>query len=95
MAASSTTSTGFTADLDTAAERVRESGERITAAGRKLTVAYLDGVEKYAAGLARAERKLGEQSQFEVVGNLLSAHADLTEDVVKVGVTSARELIAA
>ena len=36
------------------------------AAGSKVTVAYLDGVERYVAGVTQAERKFGEQSQIEV-----------------------------
>ena len=65
------------------------------AAGRKVTGAYLDGVERYVAGVAKAERKFGEQSQIDVFGQLLNAHASLTEDVVKASVTATRELISA
>jgi hypothetical protein len=93
MAETTTKPNGFVPDLDAAAERVRETNDRIGEAGRKLTIAYLDGVEQYAAGVARAERKLGEQSQFEAVANLLGAHADLTEDLVKASVSATRELI--
>jgi len=84
-----------TPDLDAAAERIREASDRMTAAGRKITGAYLDGVERYVAGVAKAERKLGEQSQIETFGELLNAHANLTEDVVKAGVAATRELISA
>jgi len=82
-------------DLDAVAERIREANERIVAASRKATVAYLDGVERYVAGVVQAERKVGEQSQIEVFGQLLNAHASLTEDVVKAGVAATRELISA
>lgn len=93
MAATSTRNTRFTADVDTAAERIRETNDRLAQAGRKLTTAYLDGVEKYTEDVARAERKLGEQSRVDAVSNLLSAHANLTEDVVKAGVAATRQLI--
>ncbi|HEY3726303.1 MAG TPA: hypothetical protein VGL51_03945 [Solirubrobacteraceae bacterium] len=84
-----------TPDIDAAAERVREANDRITEAGRKVTAAYLDGVERYFTGLAKAERRFGEQTQFEAVGHLVNAHANLTEDVVKASVSATRELISA
>lgn len=97
MATTNTRTNGTTAgpELDAAAERIREANERILAAGRKATVAYLDGVERYIVGAAQAERKVGEQSQIELFGKLLTAHAGFTEDVVKAGVTATRELISA
>jgi hypothetical protein len=82
-------------DFDAASERIREANERLLAAGRMVTGAYLDGVERYVAGVTKAERKFGEQAQIEVFGQLLSAHANLTEDVVKASVTATRELISA
>lgn len=82
-------------DLDAIAERIREANERILAASRKATVAYLDGVERYVTGLTEYERKVGEQSQVEVVASLLGAHAKLTDDVTKASLSVARELIAA
>jgi hypothetical protein len=82
-------------DFDAAAERVREANERISEAGRKATSAYLDGVERYVVGLAEAERKLARQTQFESVGDLLKAHANVTEEVVKAGVAASRGLIRA
>jgi hypothetical protein len=84
-----------TPDLEAASERIREANDRLLAAGRKMTGAYLDGVERYVAGVTKAERKFGEQSQFEVFGQMLNAHAGFTEDVVKAGVTATRELISA
>jgi len=97
MDTSNTRTNGTTAgpDLDAVAERIREANERILAAGRTATVAYLDGVERYVAGVAQAERKVAEQSQIEVFGQLIKAHAGLSEDVVKAGVTVTRELIRA
>jgi hypothetical protein len=90
-----TNSTTAGPDLDAANERIRQANERILAAGRTATVAYLDGVERYVAGFVQAERKAGEQSQIELFGQLLKAHASFTEDVVKAGVTVTRELVSA
>jgi hypothetical protein len=95
MAATTTKSRTFAPDLDAATERAREANDRLTAAGRKVTSAYLDGVEKYVAEFAQFERKLGEQSHVEGVASLLDTHAKLTEDVVTASVSAARELIAA
>jgi hypothetical protein len=81
-------------DLETAAERARETGDKFVEAGRKVTNAYLDGVEKYVHGVAQFQRKLGEQSQLEPLSGVLTAQAKLTEDLTSASVTAARELIA-
>lgn len=95
MAATTSNTRTITPDLDAANERIREANDRIWSAGRKVTNAYLDGVEQYIAGVAKAERKFGEQSQIEPWGQLLTAHANLTEEVVKASVSATRELISA
>ncbi len=81
-------------DLEAATERVREANERFIEAGRKVTSAYLDGVERYVGGLTQFERKLGAQSQVEAVTSLFNAHAKMTDDVTSATVSAARELIA-
>jgi hypothetical protein len=91
----STTTNTVTPDLDAATDRIREANDRIFAAGRKVTAAYLDGVEQYITGYAKAERKFGEQAQIDAVGQLITAHADLTENVVKASVAATRELVTA
>jgi hypothetical protein len=86
---------GFAPDLEAVTERARETNERLTEVGRKITTAYLDGVEKYFDSFADFERKLGRQSQVEAVAAMLDTHAQLTQDVAKAGVGAARELITA
>lgn len=81
-------------DFEAATEQLAQVNERLLEAGRKVTGAYLDGLEKYVGGLAQFERKLGEQSKVEAVTELLGAHAQLTEDITRAGVRAARELIA-
>lgn len=81
-------------DLEAATERVREANERFLEAGRKVTGAYLDGVERYIGGLTQFERKLGSQAQSDAVTSLFNAHAKLTDDVTSASVSAARELIA-
>lgn len=82
-------------DFEAATERAREANERLLGAGRKVSTAYLDGVENYIAGLARFERKVAEQSQVDAVSGLLGAHADVTEEITQVSVSAVRELITA
>jgi hypothetical protein len=82
-------------DFAAAADRARETNERLLETGRKVSSTYLDGVETYISGLVQFERKVGEQSKVEPVASLLGAHAQLTEDVVKASVSAARELITA
>ena len=95
MAATSPKSSTFIPDLEAAIERAQEANERLTEVTRKVTTAYLDGVEKYVADFAQFERKLGEQTKVESVASLLLTHAQLTEDVAKASVSATRELIAA
>ena len=80
-------------DFENAAEQARETGEKFLDAGRKVTTAYLDGVEKYVHGVAQFQRKLGEQSKIEPLSGILTAQAKLTEDLTSANVTAARELI--
>ena len=80
-------------DLEATGQRVREANERFIEAGRKVTSAYLDGVERYVNGLTQFERKVGAQSQVEAVTGLFNAHAKLTDDVTNATVSAARELI--
>ncbi|HTX30829.1 MAG TPA: hypothetical protein VMD09_05555 [Solirubrobacteraceae bacterium] len=82
-------------DLDAMSERVKETNQRWVDASRKLTNAYLDGVDSYVTGFAKAERKFGAQSPVSAFGELLNVHADLTEDVFKASVAATRELISA
>ena len=42
------------------------------ASSRKVTNAYLDGVEKYVHGVAQFQRKLGEQSKLEPFAGVLT-----------------------
>jgi len=82
-------------DLEAATERARETNERFAEVGRKVTGAYLDGVEKYVSGIAQVERRIGKQSHVEAVASLFDTHAKLTEDVTKASVAAARELVTA
>ena len=84
-----------TTDLQAFAKASREANARLLEAGRKTSDAYLDGVETYVAEFTRAERKLGEQTKVESVAAVLGAHADLTDELVRIGVTAAREAVAA
>ena len=93
--ATTTKPDNFIPDFEAATDRAREANERFTQAGRTMTGAYLDGVEKYVDGVAQFERKLGEQSNVEAITSLLDSHAKLTEDVAKTSISATRELIAA
>jgi hypothetical protein len=95
MATSSTKTNTTVPDLEAAAERVREANERLLDASRKISTAYLDGVEKYVSELVQFERKVAEQSQVDGLASVLGAHADLTEEITKASVSTTRELIAA
>jgi hypothetical protein len=95
MATSSTKTTTAVPDFEASTERAREANERLLETGRKVSTAYLDGVENYISGLAQFERKVAEQSQVDAVASLLGAHADVTEEITKASVSAARELITA
>ena len=87
--------TSKTPDLQSVAAYTTEANARLREAGRKTSNAYLDGVEAYLKEFTRAERKLGEQTKVESVAAVLGAHADLTDELVRIGVTAAREAVAA
>ena len=95
MADTSTKTNPAVPDFEAATERARETNDRLFEAGRKVSSAYLDGVEKYVNDVAQFERKIAKQSQVDAVASLLGAHADLTEEFTKVSVSAARELITA
>ena len=95
MATNATKTNTTVPDFAAATERAREANERLLAAGRKISTAYLEGVESYISGLAQLERKVAEQSQVDAVASLIGAHADLTEEITKVSVSAARELMPA
>jgi hypothetical protein len=82
-------------DFEAATGRAREATGRLADVSRKVTGAYLDGVEKYVSGIAQFERSFGTQTQVDAVASLLKTHADLTEQITKVSVSAAREVIAA
>ena len=82
-------------DFESAAEQARETGDKFLEANRKITNAYLDGLEKYVHGIAQFQRKLGEQSKLEPLSGVLTAQAKLTEELTSASVSAARELIAA
>lgn len=85
----------FYPDLEAVNERVRQANDRVLEASRKLTTAYLDGVERYVHGLADFERKIGAQTQVEPLASVLSAHAKMAEDLTSASVSAARELVTA
>ncbi len=93
MAATSPKKSTFTPGLEAAHDRTYEAGDRLAEVSRKLATAYLDGIEKYVADFAKLERKLGEQTKLDAVGSLISAHAQLTEEVAQASVSAARGLI--
>jgi hypothetical protein len=82
-------------DFEAVADQARETGDKFMDAGRKVTNAYLDSVEKYVHGIAQFQRKLGEQSKLEPLSGILTAQAKLAEDLTSAGITATRELISA
>ena len=94
MATTSAKPKNFIPDFEAATERAMEANERLTHAGRSITAAYLDGVEKYVDGVVQFERKLGEQSKIDVVNDLFTAHAQMSQDLTKASLKVAREFIA-
>jgi hypothetical protein len=82
-------------DFESITEQARETGEKFADAGRKVTNAYLDGVEKYVHGVANFQRKIGEQSKLEPLSVVLTAQAKLAEDLTSASITATRELISA
>lgn len=95
MATQTKQASAFTPDFDAAFDQLRETGDKFVGAGRKVTGAYLDGVEKYAGHVADLQRKLGEQVKVEPFAGVFAAQAKLTQDLTAAGISAARDLIAA
>jgi hypothetical protein len=95
MATTPSQSSNFVPDIEAAVERAREANDRLVEVGRKVSSAYLNSVEQYFVGIAKFERKLGEQSNVEAITSLLDSHAKLVEDVAKTSISATRELITA
>ena len=93
MATQTKQASPFTPDFDAAFEQARETGDKLVGASRKVSGAYLDGVEKYAGHVADFQRKIGEQVKVEPFAGVLAAQAKLTEELATAGITAARELI--
>lgn len=81
--------------FEAVAEQARDANERFLDAGRKVTSAYLDGIEKYMTEVAQFERKVGETSHVDAVGTLIDAHVKVTEAVVKASIAATRKLVTA
>lgn len=95
MATKTAEAFGLPTDFDNVVEQTREAGDKLVASSRKLTIAYLDGVEKYVGGVAQFQRKLGEQIKLEPITGVLNAQAKLVEDLTSASVATARELVSA
>jgi hypothetical protein len=95
MATTSNQSSKFIPEIEAAVERAREANDRFVEVGRKVSSAYLNSFEQYVVGVAKFERKLGEQSNVEAITSLLDGHAKLTEDAAKTSISATRELITA
>ncbi len=91
MAATQIRTNEYTVDAATA--QLRELNERATEAGKKATNLYLDAFEKTVTGFASLETKLAAASQVDWITDVVGAHANLTRDLGKTCVASARDLI--
>ena len=61
MAPASTKTNSAVPDFEAVTERARDANEQLLAAGRKISTAYLDGVESYVnAGLSAARELIAK-----------------------------------
>jgi Phasin protein len=83
-----------TKSADGTFERVQDLNDRVLESARKTGRAYLDTTEKTFNGVADLQERLAGASQVEWVVAVGSAQADLTRELTKVYVSTARELLA-
>lgn len=83
-----------TEEASEAAAEASAAQGRLFSAGRKLAVAYLDGVEAGVSRLARIERTVAGKAPSARAASLVTAHADLSEKVAKFNVSTLRDLVA-
>jgi hypothetical protein len=87
------TTTANNDTIETAADRAAELNDKLTSAGRKISLATLDSYEKTALGVADFQVKVAETSRVAWLQQVATTQADLTRDLTKAYVSAARELV--
>lgn len=77
-----------------APEQVRELNDRLVESGRTATAVYLDTYERAVKTVADFEDRVASATPNALVSSLVSAHADLSREIVKVQTSAARQLVA-
>jgi hypothetical protein len=79
--------------LFNAAEQALEVSERLRETSRKVTLAYLNACEAAALAVADLQEEIAAHSPIEFVKRAGGARADLTREVTKACVSTAREIV--
>jgi hypothetical protein len=81
------------ANVEAAAERIRELNERIVESGKKAGKVYLDLYEKTLHSIADYQEKVGKESQMDWVTTIANAQANFTRELADAYTSSARQLL--
>jgi hypothetical protein len=81
------------ANVEAAAERIRELNDRIVESGKKAGKVYLDLYEKTLHSIADYQEKVGKESQMDWVTTIANAQANFTRELADAYTSSARQLL--
>jgi hypothetical protein len=76
-----------------AAAQVVELNDKLTADGKRLGAAYLDGYDRTVASVVAFQRALAEQAPVPAFKSVLAAQADLTAELSQTYSAVAREAL--
>lgn len=83
-----------TQDLEAATEQLKQVGDRLADAGRRIGNLYLDGYEKSVDRFTVFQKQLGEQTGNKDFQAIVNAHVELTRELSKTSTAVAREILA-
>lgn len=87
------TESGFTPNLEEAAERIRDLNEKMITASKQSGNVTLDAYEKTLKGLLEFQEKSASATQLDWVQAIAKAHATYITDVSKAFTSAARDAL--
>jgi hypothetical protein len=79
-----TEATGFTPDVEQAAQRVRELSERVIEQAKQSGLSWLEAYEKVLESMLRLEQQAAQGTNVEWISTLATAQADFVREVSQV-----------
>ncbi len=81
------------ADVDAAAERIRELNEKILQSGQQAGLSTLDVYEKTLKSIADMQQAVGEATQVQWFSAIAAAQANFTREITDAYASASRDLL--